>query len=211
MGAAWFEFEHTRYGIPFPPVGQRIAQLDEALTVLRSLLTEPRTEFHGQYYRVTDAPAEPKPLQAHLPILVGGSGERKTLRVVARHADIWHAFADSAAEFARLHAVLREHCDAVGRDPASITPSTGGQVIIRDTPVELDSRFDELVRRHRAPRGTPGDYTGTVDHVAKNIGERLRSGARLFIASAAAPFDKESLRRLAIEAWPRAKERAQLR
>jgi F420-dependent oxidoreductase-like protein len=210
MGAAWFEFEHTRYGIPFPLPGQRIAQLDEALTLMRSLLTEPRTEFHGQYYRLTDAPAEPKPIQAHVPVLVGGSGERKTLRVVAKHADIWHGFADSAAEFSRLLDVLRKHCDAVGRDPASITPSTGGQVIIRDTAGELDARFDELVIRHRVPRGAPGDFTGTIDHVAKHIGERLRAGVRLFIASAATPFDEESLRRLALEAWPQAKERARL-
>jgi F420-dependent oxidoreductase-like protein len=208
MGAAWFEFEHIRYGIPFPSIGQRIGQLDEALTLMRSLFTEPRTEFHGRYYQLTDAPFEPKPIQAHLPILVGGSGEQKTLRVVARHADIWHAFADSADEFARLLGVLRRHCEEVGRDQASITPSTGGQVIIRDTAGELELRFEDLVARHRVQRGAPGQFTGTVDHVATNIAERLRAGVRLFIASAPAPFDEESLRRLAREAWPQAKERA---
>jgi F420-dependent oxidoreductase-like protein len=208
MGAAWFEFEHTRYGIPFPPVGQRIAQLEEALIVMRSLFTEPRTEFQGRYYRLTDAPAEPKPIQEHLPILVGGSGEQKTLRVVAKHADIWHCFAATAAEFARLLGVLQAHCEAVGRDPGSIMPSTGGQVIIRDSASDLEWRFDELVKRHRVPRGSPTEFTGTADHVATHIAERLRAGTRLFIASAATPFDEESLSRLAKEAWPQAKERA---
>jgi F420-dependent oxidoreductase-like protein len=209
MGAAWFEFEHTRYGIAFPSVGQRIAQLEEALIVMRSLFTEPRTEFRGRYYQLTDAPAEPKPIQKHLPILVGGSGEQKTLRVVAKHADIWHCFAATAPEFARLLGVLEVHCEAVGRDPGSITPSTGGQVIIRDSARDLERRFDELVERHRVPRSAPSEFTGTVDHVATHIADRLRAGCRLFIASAATPFDEDSLGRLAKEAWPQAKERAQ--
>ena len=208
MGAAWFEFEHTRYGIPFPPVGQRINQLEEALIVMRSLFTQPRTEFQGRYYQLTDAPAEPKPIQAHLPILVGGSGVQKTLKVVAKHADMWHCFAPTAAEFGRLLGVLHAHCEAVERDPASITPSTGGQVIIRNTASELERRFDELVTRHRVPRPSPTDFTGTVEHVATRIAERLRAGARMFIGSVAAPFDEESLRRLATEVWPQAKERA---
>jgi alkanesulfonate monooxygenase SsuD/methylene tetrahydromethanopterin reductase-like flavin-dependent oxidoreductase (luciferase family) len=104
--------------------------------------------------------------------------------------------------------VLQAHCEAVGRDSASITPSTGGQVIIRDSASELESRFDELVERHRVPRGTPSEFTGTIDHVATHIAERLRAGTRLFIGSAATPFDEESLRRLAKEVWPQAKERA---
>jgi F420-dependent oxidoreductase-like protein len=208
MGAAWFEFEHTRYGIPFPPVGTRIDQLDEALTVMRSLFTEARTEFNGRYYQLTDAPAEPKPVQAHLPILVGGSGEKKTLRVVAKHADMWHCFADNAAEFAHLLGVLHEHCAAVRRDPASILPSTGGQVVIRDTTNELETRFAALVARHRVPRVSITELTGTADYVATHIAERLRAGVRLFVASAATPWDEETLRRLAREVWPRAKELA---
>ena len=208
MGAGWFEFEHERYGIPFPPTTVRIDQLDEALTVMRLLFTEQRAEFQGQFYRLTDAPGEPKPVQPHLPILVGGSGERKTLRVVAKHADIWHGFADTASEFERLVGVLREHCAAVGRDPSAITPSTGGQVVIRDTTDQLEARFDELVRHHRVPRPSPTELTGTVDYVATHIAERLAAGVELFVAAAPSPFDEESLRRLATQAWPQAKERA---
>jgi alkanesulfonate monooxygenase SsuD/methylene tetrahydromethanopterin reductase-like flavin-dependent oxidoreductase (luciferase family) len=130
------------------------------------------------------------------------------LRVVAKHADIWHAFAGNAAEFARLLGVLHEHCTAVGRDPSSITPSTGGQVVIRDTPGQLEIRFNELITRHRVPRVSTTELTGTVDHVATHIAERLNVGVRFFIASVAAPFDEESLRRLATEAWPQARERA---
>lgn len=208
MGAGWFEFEHSRYGIPFPVVGVRIEMLDEALTVMKSLFVEPRTEFRGQYYQLVDAPAEPKPIQPHLPILIGGSGERKTLRVVAKHADIWHCFAGNAAEFEHLMGVLREHCGAVGRDPASITPSTGGQVIIRDTADQLHHRFEELKQLHRVPNPSATRLTGTVDYVAGNISELLKVGVRLFVASVTAPFDDQSLRRLAHEAWPQAVERA---
>jgi len=208
MGAGWFEFEHTRYGFPFPSAGTRIEALDEALSVIRSLFTQHRTEFHGKYYQLADAPGEPRPIQNRIPILIGGAGEKKTLRVVARHADLWHGFADNAEQFARLLGVLHEHCRAIGRDPSSITPSTGGQVIVRDTAGQLEDRFNELVTRHHMPRISATQLTGTVDHVATHIAERLTAGVRLFIASVAAPFDVESLRRLAHEAWPQAKERA---
>lgn len=210
MGAGWFEFEHVRYGIPFLTTGRRIDQLDEALTVMRSLFTQARTEFQGQYYRLTDAPAEPKPLQARIPILVGGSGERKMLKVVAKHADIWHGFADTATEFERLLGVLRDHCAAIGRDPGTITPSTGGHVIIRETEAGLEHRCAELINRHRVPRVKVTELTGTRKHVSAHIAERLRAGVRLFIASAATPFDEESLQSLATEVWPHAMELARM-
>ena len=209
MGAGWFEFEHARFGFPFPPVGQRIDQLDEALTVIRSLFVEDRTDFDGKFYRLFDAPGQPKPIQQHMPVLVGASGERKALRVVAKHADIWHGFAGNAREFERLLGILHEHCEVVGRDPASIAPSTGGQVIIRDNQAQLQARFDELVSRHRVPPPAVTELTGTVDYVATHIAERLAAGVRLFVASVAAPFDEESLRRLALEAWPQAKGASQ--
>lgn len=151
MGAGWFEFEHVRYGIPFPAVGQRIEELDEALAVMRSLFTQSRSQFDGRYYRLTDAPAEPKPLQPHLPILVGGSGERKMLRVVAKHADMWHCFADTAPEFARLFSVLQAHCDAVGRNVHNILPSTGGQAVIRDNADQVEQEFACSWLRLRRP------------------------------------------------------------
>ena len=107
--------------LEFGTAGQRIARMDEALQMIKLLWSEERSDFEGQYYRLDGAIANPKPVQRpHPPIWIGGSGERKTLRVVAGHADAWNAPGGEPAEFARLSGVLDRHCDDVGRDPAEI-------------------------------------------------------------------------------------------
>jgi F420-dependent oxidoreductase-like protein len=121
LGAAWAEIEHTMLDLEFGTAGQRIARMDEALRMLKLLWSEERSDFEGRYYRLDGAIANPKPVQRpHPPIWIGGSGERKTLRVVAEHADAWNAPGGEPAEFARLSGVLDRHCDDVGRDPAQI-------------------------------------------------------------------------------------------
>ena len=121
LGAAWAEIEHTMLDLEFGTAGQRIARMDEALRMLKLLWSEERSDFEGRYYRLDGAIANPKPVQRpHPPIWIGGSGERKTLRVVAEHADAWNAPGGEPAEFARLSGVLDRHCDDVGRDPAEI-------------------------------------------------------------------------------------------
>ena len=121
LGAAWAEIEHTMLDLEFGTAGQRIARMDEALRMLKLLWSEERSDFEGRYYRLDGAIANPKPVQRpHPPIWIGGSGERKTLRVVAGHADAWNAPGGEPAEFARLSGVLDRHCDDVGRDPAQI-------------------------------------------------------------------------------------------
>ena len=121
LGAAWAEIEHTMLDLEFGTAGQRIARMDEALRMLKLLWSEERSDFEGQYYRLDGAIANPKPVQRpHPPIWIGGSGERKTLRVVAEHADAWNAPGGEPAEFARLSGVLDRHCGDVGRDPAEI-------------------------------------------------------------------------------------------
>src|SRR5690349_15795268 len=99
LGAAWYELEHDQYGIPFPRIGDRMDMLDEACRIVRSLWTEKRTTFEGEHYRLRDALCEPKPLQAHLPLIVGGSGERRTLRIVAEHADGWNSLPSSVEQY----------------------------------------------------------------------------------------------------------------
>ncbi len=121
MGAAWAENEHRMLGLDFPRNGPRIARLGEACVVLKRLWTEPRASYEGKHYAIKDAIAEPKPVQRpHPPLWIGGSGERKLLRVVARHADVWNHTSSDPAESARLNRVLDEHCAAVGRDPKSV-------------------------------------------------------------------------------------------
>lgn len=121
IGAAWHEMEHQGYGIDFPPPSTRISMLDEALTVIKRLWTEEITSFEGKFYRLTEARCFPKPVQKpHPPIVIGGSGPRKTLRVVAKHADEWNTPGQMPEEWAKLNAILDEHCAAIGRDRKEI-------------------------------------------------------------------------------------------
>ena len=120
IGAGWQQNEHEAYGIPFYTLRERLERLDEACQVLRSLWTERRTTFSGKYYQLSDAPLDPKPVQQpHPELMIGGGGERVTLRIVARHADHWNVWGGPKV-MARKGAILNEHCAAVGRDPKTV-------------------------------------------------------------------------------------------
>ncbi len=126
IGAAWAEREFASLGIPMPPRGERIERLDEACEVLKLLWTSDVADYDGRYYHLRGAISQPKPVQRpHPPLWIGGSGERKTLRVAARHADVWNIPGAGPDEAARLSAVLDGHCQAIGRDPAEIRRSVG--------------------------------------------------------------------------------------
>src|SRR6266540_995140 len=146
IGAGSHEGEHRGYGIPFPAAGTRIAMLDEACEIIRRLWSEGLVTHHGRFWTLTDALANPKPVQERLPIVIGGTGERKTLRVVARHADEWNFSPlhdlgpESPREFARLSGVLDEHCGIVGRNAKKIHRSI--QILLRpDEPDQLDANL----------------------------------------------------------------------
>jgi F420-dependent oxidoreductase-like protein len=124
IGAGWHVGEHEMYGIPLGTAAERIAAMDEACAVVRALWTNDVSDFDGRYYRLVGARCEPKPVQRpHPPITIGGTGERLTLRVVARHADRWNFNGKSVDEFIRLGAILEDHCRVVGRDPSTIVRS----------------------------------------------------------------------------------------
>jgi F420-dependent oxidoreductase-like protein len=124
LGAAWNEQEHAAYGIPFPPVGRRMDALEEALEVIDGLLTRPTTTFHGTWFHLEGARCEPKPLQApRPPFVIGGQGERRMLRIVARWADQWNYPGTTAAGLAEKLQVLHLRCAEIGRDPADIEVS----------------------------------------------------------------------------------------
>jgi F420-dependent oxidoreductase-like protein len=121
IGAAWAENEHTMLGLEFGTVGDRMDRLEEACQIIRSMWTERRTTFHGRHYRLTDAIAEPKPVQRpYPPIWIGGRGRQRTLRLTAQYADVWNLPGGPPSEVAELSQVLDEHCEAVGRDPDEI-------------------------------------------------------------------------------------------
>jgi F420-dependent oxidoreductase-like protein len=138
IGAGWQENEHRAYGLDFGDVHSRLARLDEACAVLKSLLTTNRARFEGRYYHLVDAPMEPKPVQQQLPLLIGGAGEQVTLGIVARWADEWNTWGTPEV-IAAKGAVLERHCERIGRDPATIARSA--QVI-----VNLDSAGTSFAR-----------------------------------------------------------------
>jgi F420-dependent oxidoreductase-like protein len=142
LGAAWAENEHTMLGLDFgTSVGERIRRLDEACHVVRQLWQQERASFAGRHYALIDAIANPKPVQKpYPPIWIGGRGERKTLRVVAEHADVWNSPGGDGSEFTRLCGVLDRHCETVGRDPAQIR---------RSIQVRYDGDHEQLVRETR--------------------------------------------------------------
>jgi len=161
LGAGWQANEHAAYGIDLLDVGARLDAFEEACVVITSLLRQPRTTFEGSRYQIADAPCDPKPVQSRLPLLIGGSGEKRTMRIAARHADEWNAWG-SAEDFARRTGVLEEHCAAVGRDPSSIVRSTQALVYL-----STDEAWLAPLRQERAGRarllGTPAEL---VDQVA---------------------------------------------
>jgi F420-dependent oxidoreductase-like protein len=124
VGAGWNEEECDAFGIELGTLRQRFDRFEEGLAVLESLFTEERTTFHGEYYRLTDAMNNPKPVQSPLPICIGGAGRRRTIPLAARYATHWNFTGSDAAQFAECRQVLHRSCEEIGRDPAQITCST---------------------------------------------------------------------------------------
>jgi F420-dependent oxidoreductase-like protein len=141
VGAGWFREEAEMYGMPWPSIGERLARLEEAAQICRSLFVEQRTTHRGQHYHLTDAVAAPNPIQSHLPLLIGGGGERRTMRIAARHADIWNTFGSPAA-MRRKVALLHQHCAEEGREPSAIMPTVALTLDPDETADAIRARFD---------------------------------------------------------------------
>jgi F420-dependent oxidoreductase-like protein len=120
IGAAWNDDEHAGYGYDFPPAGERLDRLEEALQICRAMFTEPAPSFEGRHYRISSVLNNPKPVRGRIPVLIGGGGEKRTLRLVALYGDACNLFGDPDAVRHKLD-VLERHCADVGRDPAEIT------------------------------------------------------------------------------------------
>ena len=183
IGAGWQPNEHAAFGIRLPEPAERIDALDEACTVLRMLLDDGRCTFTGATYQLRDATCEPRPVQERLPLLVGGGGERRTMKVAARHADVWHCWADPPT-FASKNSVLDHHCATVGRDPGEISRATGGTVAI--------------LQKRDVPNGDPvdDDVVGTISQVVERLLDFRAAGADEFIVRDRASTSPESTVRL---------------
>ncbi|HWE66968.1 MAG TPA: LLM class F420-dependent oxidoreductase [Acidimicrobiales bacterium] len=127
IGAAWYEREHLGLGVPFPPVSERFERLEEALQICHQMWSDDDGPYQGRYYQLAETICSPRPIQQPAPkILIGGSGERKTLRLVARYADACNLFAIDLAGVAHKLEVLARHCETEGRDPAAISKTVLG-------------------------------------------------------------------------------------
>jgi F420-dependent oxidoreductase-like protein len=149
IGAAWNDSEHLGYGFDFPPIGERMDRLDEALTILKLMFTEDRPSFTGTHYRIDRALNNPRPLQAGGPkILVGGGGEKRTLRLVAKHADMSHWFGP-LADIKRKSEILDRYCEEEGRDPATITRTMGAPVVLVENEGQVKSVMERMPPERR--------------------------------------------------------------
>jgi alkanesulfonate monooxygenase SsuD/methylene tetrahydromethanopterin reductase-like flavin-dependent oxidoreductase (luciferase family) len=202
IGAAWFEEEHHDFGIDFgTTVGERLRWLEEAVIILRGMFdgTEPSGTDH---YAVRAVRNLPPPVQAHLPILVGGGGERKTLRIVAEHADA-NNLGGGFERVRHKEEVLLRHCAEVGRDPAEIERTANlGVVVIRDSEAEARRVLGELAAHNGGARAWPNQLIGTPEQVAEELRRFVGIGYRHVIGGFPAPFDRESMERLAGEVRP---------
>jgi F420-dependent oxidoreductase-like protein len=124
LGAAWYQREHLALGVPYPPVRERFEMMEETLRICLQMWSDNNGPFEGKHYRLAETICEPQPIRRP-PILIGGDGEKKTLRLVAQYADVWNSTASSAEELAHKVAVLQRHCETLGRDPAEIRLTAG--------------------------------------------------------------------------------------
>jgi alkanesulfonate monooxygenase SsuD/methylene tetrahydromethanopterin reductase-like flavin-dependent oxidoreductase (luciferase family) len=207
LGGAWFELEHTAHGIEFgASVGRRLEWMDESVAALRALLDgESVTSGPGSHYAFDDLRLLPPPVQRHLPIMIGGSGEKKTLRTVAKYADQWNAMG-SIEKLRHKESVLLAHCEAVGRDPAQIQRTVGCKPIIRDTEADARRVWEEHMTLNRTPMANVIDddtfWVGTPEQIAETMVACRDIGFTTFLAEIAAPYDAETLERWIGEVKP---------
>jgi F420-dependent oxidoreductase-like protein len=190
LGAGWAFNEYQAYGIPFPSTKERLDILEEAVQCVRALLREDVATFEGKHFTLTEARCEPKPVQADLPIWIGGGGEKRTLRIAARWADGWNVPFIDPKEFARKRGVLGDHCDAVDRDLDTIRCAVN--VGLAFSEVSLKEQFGAIAEMVR-----PGVLMGSDAEIVDRIGQYVEAGADQVNVALRAPWDLDSLERLA--------------
>jgi alkanesulfonate monooxygenase SsuD/methylene tetrahydromethanopterin reductase-like flavin-dependent oxidoreductase (luciferase family) len=207
LGGAWFEHEHRAHGLDFGSgPGERLGWMHEAVAAIRAVLDgEAATSPDGGRYRFDHLRQLPLPVQPHLPIMIGGSGEKKTLRTVAMYADMWNAM--GSTEFLRRKVeVLGEHCAAVGRDMAEIELTVGCKPVIRDTEAAARAEWEAQMAHNRTPMTEVADddtfWIGTPELIAERMVEARELGFDTFIAEMPAPYDAETLERWIGEVKP---------
>ncbi len=190
IGAGWSQVEYDAYGIPFPSAGVRLTMMDEAAAVLRGMFRNDKTTFAGEHFQLTDAQNVPRPINPALPLWIGGGGERKTLRSVAKYADGWNVPFISPEQFKAKRAVLAEHCEQVGRDMRDI--KCAANVGLSNNEEDFEKQFGLLRMGVR-----PGVMMGSDQEVLDRIGEYVDAGADQINIAVRSPWDPEALERFA--------------
>jgi F420-dependent oxidoreductase-like protein len=176
LGAAWYEEEHKAYGFDFPPLKERFERLEDALRIARAMFTEEEPTVEGTHYAVRDILNNPRPLRGDIPILVGGSGERKTLRLVAQYADGCNVFGD-LEKVRHLMGVLERHCEDVGRDPAEITKTRNGVLFLGRTHEEAEQKVKRALEAGTPEERVRGNgMIGGPDEIAELVQSFLDAG-----------------------------------
>lgn len=203
LGAGWFEPEHTAHGIGFGhSPGERLRWLDASTRVIRALLDGQTVDEDEPHARTVAAHHAPRPIRPHLPILIGGSGERRTLLTAARYADIWNGLGTPEV-LGRKCAVLDAHCATIGRDPASIERSVTCKMIIRDDPGEARRVWESaLAANLTRPDIEPDPWLGPPEAMAERIHAYRSIGITTVVVSMPWPYDVETIERLTGEVRP---------
>jgi len=207
IGGAWMGPEHLAHGIEFGSgFGQRLDWLDESVGAMRDLLDGKKvTSVPGGRYAFDHLRHQPRPIQPRLPIMIGGSGEKKTLRTVARYADMWNAMGPLDVMRHKVD-VLRQHCADVGRDPSAIEFTLGIKATIRDSEAEADRVWKSAMEHNRTPISRVEDdstfWNGTAQQLADRLAPYVELGFHTVISEQPAPYDTETLDRLIGEVKP---------
>lgn len=185
VGACWYENEFKGYGIPFPKPATRIKMLDEALQIIKMMWTQDEVYFEGKYFKIEGALNDPKPVQKpHPPILVGGAGEKLTLRVVAKHANKYHVWG-TPESYAKKLEVLKKHCDKVGRNFNEIIKVHDGIVIMGENEEEIKRKFKEFeyfrLGNAKLEDLKKTQYIGTPEEIVNKVKSYIKVGVTEFI------------------------------
>jgi len=202
IGGAWFESEHRAYGFEFgSSPGERLRWLDEAARIMRGML-HGETPSGERQYTTSEVRNDPPPVQARLPLLIGGGGERKTLRIVARYADACNV-GGGFDNVKHKDEVLRRHCEEVGRDESEIERTVGtGVIIIRDDPAEAQRVLERTFAGNGGAAPWRNQVVGSPEQVAEQLRPYLGIGFRHFIVGFPPPYDAETMERLVREVKP---------
>jgi len=187
IGAGWYEKEYLAYGYDFPSHIERIKQLDESLSIIKEMWTKRSASFEGRYYRVKDAICNPKPIQKpHPTIMVGGSGEKYLLKVVAKHANRYNIFFGTPHEMKRKITLLKEHCNNIGRDHKEIETSVVLPCIITESEEDINQILAGYKRKDKTVKQyldylVGGITIGTPEKIIKGVNEYIEFGVSHFV------------------------------